>query len=81
MNPNDAMSIFSNYYVKWRIKACFGFVTLISNFTVHAQKCCKEKTLWENQKKQNYAQVSHSFKNSFSKKKKGILKVSLQLNL
>ena len=51
-----------NYYIKRLVNACFGFVTLRNNFDVHAQKCCKEKTLWENQKKQNYTQVSHSFK-------------------
>ena len=27
------------------------FVTFRKNFNVHAQKCYKEKTLWENQKK------------------------------
>ena len=43
--------------------------TLRNNFDVHAQKCCKGKTLWENQKKQSHTQVSHSFKNSLAKKK------------
>ena len=37
------------------VKTCFGFVTLRNNFDVHAQKCCREKTLWQNQKKQNHA--------------------------
>ena len=42
------------------------FVTFRKNFNVHAQKCYKEKTLWENQKKKkNHAQVFHSIKNSF----------------
>ena len=52
--------MFSNYYVKRLINTCFGFVTLTSPC---AQKCCKEKALWENQKKQNHAQVSHSKEN------------------
>ena len=57
--------ILSNYYVKSLINTCFGFVTLRKSFDAHDRKCCKEKVLWENQKKQNHSQVSHSFKNSF----------------
>ena len=49
------------------MKTCFGFITFRNNFDFHAQKCCNEKTLWENQKKQNHGQVSLSFKNSFIK--------------
>ena len=33
--------------------ARFSFVTLRNNFDAHAQKCYEEKTLWENQKKNN----------------------------
>ena len=57
--------MFSNYYGKRLINMCFSFATFRNNFHVHAQKCCKEKTLLENQKKQSHAQVSYSFKNSF----------------
>ena len=42
-----------------------SFVAHINNFEVHCQKCCKEKALWKNQKKQSHTQVSNSFKNSF----------------
>ena len=57
--------IFSNYYVKRLINACFVFAMLRKSFNVPAQKCCKEKILWENQKKQNHSKLSHYFKNSF----------------
>ena len=42
----------------------FVFATLRNNFDVMLKNAVKKK-LSENQKKQNHAQVSHLFKNSF----------------
>ena len=41
------------------------------------KKCCKEKTLWEYQKKQNHTQFSPTFKNSFMLKSKRLAKTKL----
>ena len=51
-------------YVKRLINTYFVFATLRNNFDVMLKNAVKKK-LSENQKKQNHAQVSHLFKNSF----------------
>ena len=65
MNANETCKVYFVIITSKDLLTRFSFVVLGNNFNVHAQKCCKEKTLWENQKKQSHAQVSHSFKNSF----------------